>query len=68
MFGHANGNVLVWRRRDLIIGAGALLMATPARAPGILEDLTGDMERLKGEIEGDIKGLREDVRQEVAYL
>jgi hypothetical protein len=63
----------VLRRRDLglgglALGTAALLMPRPGMAQGILESLQGDMARLKNEIEGDITGLREDAREEVAYL
>jgi hypothetical protein len=64
-------DIFVVSRRNfgaLALGAATLLMTARSWAQGILEDLSGDMERLKDEIEGDLRVLKEDVREEVAYL
>jgi hypothetical protein len=61
------------RRRDfgfgaLAFGTFALLMPRSSGAQAILESLKGDVSRLKNAIAGDIKALKEDVREKVAYI
>jgi len=58
-------------RRDLgalAIGAGVLLMTTSVWAQDILRGLRGDMDRWRKELEGDLTALKEDAREEVAYV
>src|SRR6516165_8478264 len=58
-------------RRDLGalgIGAGVLLMTTSVWAQDILRGLRGDMDRWRKELEGDLTALKEDAREEVAYV
>jgi hypothetical protein len=51
-----------------VLGATTLLLPAPSLAQGILGDVKSGIERLKSDIEGDLKALREDVRDEAAYL
>jgi hypothetical protein len=66
MFQHGKRSVL--RRRDVLAVGAAALLTTPAAAQDILEGLKGNLERLKNEIEGDLTALKDDTREEVAYL
>jgi hypothetical protein len=52
----------------LTLGVAVLLLAGPSAAQDILGNIKAGMERLKNEIEGEIKALREDAREEAAYL
>ena len=54
--------------RILALGTAALLVAAPAFAHDILEQVHGEMKRLKRTIEGDIGSIKEELREEVAYL
>ena len=52
----------------LALVAASLLIVASASAQNILRNVRGEMERLKSTIEGDVSLLKEDVREEVAYL
>jgi hypothetical protein len=54
--------------RALAAGAGAALWPAAGMGQALLKDLQGDFARLRQEMEGDLNGLGEDVRQGVAYL
>jgi hypothetical protein len=60
------------RRRDFGIGAVAFaataVLFRLGAAQTIFGSLSGDLERLKSDIEGDVTALREDAREEAAYL
>ena len=52
----------------LTLGVAVLLLPGSSAAQDILGNIKTGMERLKNEIEGEIKALREDAREEAAYL
>jgi hypothetical protein len=52
----------------LLCSTVALLTPTTTVAQGILAGVKGEFERLKNEMEGDLAVLKDDVREEVAYL
>ena len=60
----SGGNTFVVRRRDLgalALGAAAALAITQAKAQSLLDKVWDD-------IKGDLQNLREDAREEVAYI
>jgi hypothetical protein len=64
--------MLFCRRRfrlvALAFGTVVILIPTPGPAESVLERAEGVLERLKDDIKGELPDLREDVREEVAYL
>ena len=64
MSAKGSNDTFVVRRRDLgtlALGAAALLAVTPAVAQNLLDKVWDD-------IRGDLQNLREDAREEVAYI
>jgi hypothetical protein len=63
----------IFRRRHpglaaIALGTAVILTPTLAPAQSILDRAEGSLERLKDKIKGELQDLREDVREEAAYL